>query len=256
MKIFDRKYINLVRELTFFNFKSRDQGTVLGFAWTLLHPFLMLTILYMLFSKRLGRGIDHYEIYLLIGIIQWNFLSTGTNEGLKSILNSRSVLRNVYIARTAVVLSPVLSVFLSFLLELLILGGFILFSGLGFSPAVLFLPFVILIQLLLVISISLVLSCLNVYFKDTGHIWNILLKIGFFTTPVFYTIPMFISKAKMNAYFMNPMTQLMIFMRQIILSKTPPSLVNMLLVFLAVLIVLAACYSIFKRLEDGVIERI
>ena len=256
MKIFNSKYINLVRELTFFNFKSRDQGTVLGFVWTLLHPFLMLTILYMLFSKRLGRGVDHYEIYLLIGIIQWNFLSSGTNEGLKSILSSRSVLRNVYIARTAVVLSSVLAVFLSFLLELLILGCFIAFSGLGFSPAILFLPLVILIQLLLVISISLVLSCLNVYFKDTAHIWNILLKIGFFTTPVFYTIPMFISKTKMNAYFMNPMTQLMIFMRQIILFKTPPSLINMLFVFLAVLIVLAVCYLIFKRLEDGVIERI
>jgi lipopolysaccharide transport system permease protein len=245
-----------VRELTFFNFKLRDQGTFLGFIWTLLYPFLMLTILYMLFSKRLGRGIEHYEIYLLIGIIQWNFLSTATNEGLKSIISSRSVLRNVNISRTAIVLGSVLGVFISFLLELLVLGGFIVFSGLGYSPAILFLPFVIFIQLLLVVSISLVLSCLNVYLKDTGHIWNILLKIGFFTTPIFYSIPMFISKAKMTAYFLNPMTQLIIFMRQIILSKTPPPLTNMLFVFSAVLIVLAVCYLIFKKLEDGIIERL
>jgi len=256
MKISNRKYINLVRELTFFNFKLRDQGSVLGFIWTLLHPFLMLTILYMLFSKRLGRGIEHYEIYLLIGIIQWNFLSTATNEGLKSIISSRSVLRNVNISRTAIVLGSVLGVFISFLLELLVLGGFIVFSGLGYSPAILFLPFVILIQLVLVVSISLVLACLNVYFKDTGHIWNILLKIGFFTTPIFYSIPMFISKAKMTAYFLNPMTQLIIFMRQIILSKTSPPLINMLFVFSAVLIVLAVCYLIFKKLEDGIIERL
>ncbi len=127
MKIFDRKYSNLLRELTLFNFKLRDQGTVLGFIWTLLHPFLMLTILYMLFSKRLGKGIEHYEIYLLIGIIQWNFLSTGTNEGLKSIMNNRSILRNIYIFRTAVVVSSVLAVAISFLLELLVLGGFYYF---------------------------------------------------------------------------------------------------------------------------------
>ncbi len=256
MKIFGRTYINLVRELTLFNFKLRDQGTVLGFIWTLLHPFLMLTILYMLFSKRLGKGIEHYEIYLLIGIIQWNFLSTGTNEGLKSIMNNRSILRNIYIFRTAVVVSSVLAVAISFLLELLVLGGFIIFSGLGFSLAILFLPFVILIQLLLIISISLALSCLNVYFKDTAHIWNVILKIGFFTTPIFYSIPMFISKPKMAAYFLNPMTQLMIFTRQIILSKTPPPLINMLLVFLAVLVLLAICYLIFKKLEDGIIERL
>lgn len=256
MKIFNRKYINLVRELTFFNFKLRDQGTVLGFIWTLLYPFLMFTILFMLFSKRLGRGIEHYEIYLLIGIIQWNFLNSGTSEGLKSIMNNRPVLRNINISRIAVVASSVLAVFISFLLELLVLGGFIVFSGLGFSPAILILPFVILIQLLLVISISLLLACFNVYFKDTGHIWNILLRIGFFTTPVFYTIPMFISKGKLSAYFLNPMTQIMIFTRQIILSKTPPPFMNMFLVFLAVLIVLAGCYLIFKKLEDGIIERL
>jgi ABC-2 type transport system permease protein len=130
------------------------------------------------------------------------------------------------------------------------------FSGLGYSPAILFLPFVILIQLLLIIGISLVLSCLSVYFRDMAHIWNIILKIGFFTTPVFYSIPMFISKAKMSAYFLNPMTHLIIFTRQIILSKTPPPLTNMVLVFLAVLVILAVCYSIFKKLEDGIIERL
>jgi len=256
MKIFSRKYINLVCELTRFNFKLRDQGTVLGFIWTLLYPLLMLIILFMLFSKRLGRGIEHYEIYLLIGIIQWNFLSSGTNEGLKSIMNNRSVLRNINISRIAIVVSSVLAVFASFLLELLVLGGFIVFSGLGFSPAILLLPFIVLIQLLLVISISLVLSCFNVYFKDTGHIWNILLRIVFFTTPVFYAIPMFISKGKMSAYFLNPMTQIMIFTRQIILAKTAPPFINMFLVFLAVLILLVGGYLIFKKLEDAVIERL
>ncbi len=256
MKTVCRKYINILREFTLFVFKSREQGTLLGFVWTLLHPLLMLIILYMLFSKRLGKGIEHYEIYLLIGIIQWNFLSTGTHEGLKSIMKNRSILRNMYIPRTAIVVSSVLAVFISFLIELLILGGFIIFSGLGFSPVLLLLPFVALIQLILVISISLVLACLNVYFKDTGYIWNIILKIGFFITPVFYSIPMFISKAKMTVYFLNPMTQLMIFMRQIIIFKTLPSLLNMLVVFLAVLIFLAACYSVFKKLEDGIVERL
>ncbi|MCX5713212.1 MAG: ABC transporter permease, partial [Candidatus Omnitrophica bacterium] len=168
----------------------------------------------------------------------------------------RTILRNIYIPRTAIIVSSVLAVFISFLLELLVLGGFIVFSGLGCSLAMLLLPLVILMQLFLIISISLALSCLNVYFKDIAHIWNIILKIGFFTTPIFYSIPMFISKPKMVAYFLNPMTQLIIFMRQIILSKNPPPLLNMLFVFLVVLIVLAVCYSIFKKLEDGIIERL
>jgi lipopolysaccharide transport system permease protein len=256
MKIFDRKYTNLVCELTSFFFKSRVHGTVLGLVWTLLHPLMMLTILYMLFSKRLGKGIEHYEIYLLIGIIQWNFLAIGTNEGLKSIIKNRSILRSICIPRTTIVVSTVLAALLSFLIEMAVLGGFIVFSGLGFSPAMLLLPLVIFIQLLLVIGLSLVLSCLNVYFKDTAYVWNIMLKIGFFVTPIFYSIPMFISKAKMTLYFLNPMTQLIIFMRQIVLFKTMPSAQSLLLVSAAVLLMLAACYLFFKKFEDGIIERL
>jgi lipopolysaccharide transport system permease protein len=256
MKVFNRKYIDLVRELAVFNFKFKDQGTVLGFLWTLIHPFLMLVILYMLFSKRLGRGIEHYEIYLLIGIIQWNFMNTGTGEGLKSLMDNRLVLRNIYIPRTAIVVSSVLGVFISFVIELLILSGMVVFSGIGLSAAMFVLPLVVLIQLILITGLSLVLACLNVYFRDMGHIWNIVLKIGFFVTPVFYSIPMFISKTKMTAYFLNPMTQLMIFMRQIMLSKEIPPVRDMILVLFAVLIIFAVCYWIFKKMEDDIVERL
>ncbi len=256
MNLLNRKYINLMREFTLFVFKSREQGTVLGFMWTLLHPLIMLTILYMLFSKRLGRGIDHYEIYLLIGIVQWNFLTAGTNEGLKSIMKNRAILRNIYVPPIAIVISTVFAVFISFSVELLVLGGFILFSGLGFSPVILFLPAIIIMQLLLVTGISLVLSCLNVYFKDTAYIWNVILKIGFFVTPIFYSVPMFISRTKMTLYFLNPMTQLMVFMRQIIVFKSMPSLTSMLLVFLGVLAILSASWVFFRKVEDSIIERI
>jgi len=256
MKDVKRQYINIVREFVIAGFKLRTGGALLGFIWTLLHPLSMLIILYMLFSRRLGSNIEHYGIFLLIGILHWNFFSRATVSSLRSIMSKRIILRNIYIPPTAVVAGSILEVCLSFLLELCILAGLIVFSGLGFSSAIVWFPLVILIQLLLIGGISLLLSCLNVYFNDVEYIWDIVLKLGFFVVPIFYDPAMFISKGKLAFYLMNPLTQIVIFARDILLFKRAPNLINMLYVFLFVLLIFFICYAIFKKFEDAIVERL
>ena len=65
-----RQYFSLLREIAITRYKLRDQSTILGFAWSFLHPLIMLGLLFTLFSGRIGKGIDHYAIYLLIGLVQ------------------------------------------------------------------------------------------------------------------------------------------------------------------------------------------
>lgn len=251
-----RKYISLVREFCIAEMKLEEQGTILGFIWILLYPFLMLLILYMLFSKRLGKGIEHYEIYLLIGILHWEFFSKATSKSLKSLISKRQILLNTYLPKTVLILSSISGVFISFLFELIILGGFLVVSGVGFSEKALFFPFIVLIELLLIIAVSLVLSCLNVYFRDIAYFWNVLLRIGFFLTPIFYQIPKFISEEKRWAYLLNPMTQIIIFARDILLFKRNPPFMRAVLFFSFVLVVFTASCLIFKRLKGNVLERI
>jgi lipopolysaccharide transport system permease protein len=256
MKLFERRYINIVREFAIADLKLRAGGAVFGFAWTLLHPLSILVILYMLFSKRIGSGIEHYGIFLLIGILHWNFFSKATTGSLKSIMARRMILRNISVPLTAVVSSFILEALVAFLFELLILGGFLVVSGVGFSAAMVFFPLVILIQLLLIMGISLMLSFLNVYFKDIEYIWDIILKLGFFVTPIFYKPSMFISKDKILLYLMNPMTQITIFARDILLFKRAPDLMSMFYVFLFVLVMFFVSYIVFKKFENNVVERI
>ncbi|MFA5389405.1 MAG: ABC transporter permease [Candidatus Omnitrophota bacterium] len=248
--------MNIVREFIISGFKLRTGGAVLGFAWTLLHPLLMLLILYMMFSRRIGAGIPHYGIFLLIGILYWNFFSRATTSSLRSIVAKRTMLKNAYVPVTAVVAGSVLETFLSFFLELLILGCFIIFSGIGFSWAAALLPFVILIELLLIGGVSLVLSCLNIYFKDMSYVWDIALKLGFFVTPVFYDPATLVSRGKLPLYLMNPLTQIMIFARDILLFKRIPNLMNMLFLFLFALSIFSIGYLIFKRFESAIVEKI
>ncbi|MFC1514908.1 ABC transporter permease [Candidatus Omnitrophota bacterium] len=256
MKTSFKRYANLVREFTVAGFKLKDHGSFLGLMWTVVYPLVMLLILYMLFSKRLGRGIEHYQIYLLIGIIHWNFFSKGTTVGLSSLMDKKAILRSARLPKTAVVASSIVEVFTLFLIELLILGIFMFFSGVGFSKTFAFLPLIILIELLLIIGVSLTLSCLNVYFRDIAHIWNILLRFGFFLTPIFYPIPMFISQGKHGFYLLNPMTQIIIFARDALLLRKFPSLFNMFLVFVFAVCVTAIGYTIFKKSEYSIVERL
>ena len=82
-RISDKKYLNLLRELAITRYKVKDQSTVLGFLWSFLHPLIMLVLLFVLFSGRLGKGIDHYAIYLLIGLVQFTHFSTSTNRAMR-----------------------------------------------------------------------------------------------------------------------------------------------------------------------------
>lgn len=255
MKI-DRRYVNIIWEFMISGFKLRTGGAVLGFVWTLLHPLLMLLILYMLFSRRIGSDIPNYGIFLLVGILHWNLFSRATSISLRSIITKRVMLNNVHVAITAVVAGSILEVFISFLFELLIVMGFIVFLGIGFSKAMFWIPFIILIQLLLITGVSLVLSCFNIYFKDIEYVWEVVLKLGFFVTPIFYEPSMFVSKQKMFLYLINPLTRIITFTRDILLFKRSPDPMNILCLFLAALVIFLAGYFIFKRLEDVIIERI
>ena len=105
-------------------------------------------------------------------------------------------------------------------------------------------------------GVSLILSFLNVYFRDIEYIWDIILKLGFFVTPIFYNPSMFISRDKLAVYLLNPMTQIIIFSRDILLFKRVPNLMNMFYVFLFVLVMFFASYVIFKKFEDNIVERI
>jgi ABC-2 type transport system permease protein len=86
MKMFDKKYLTLLKELAVTRYKLKDQNTILGFAWSFLNPLIMLGLMFTLFSARLGKGIDHYAIYLLIGLVQYNHFSSSTNRSLHVLL--------------------------------------------------------------------------------------------------------------------------------------------------------------------------
>ncbi len=194
----------LAWELTRTEFKLRDQGTALGFCWTLLHPALMFLVLYALFIKWLGRHIDDYPSYLLLGLVQWQFFEKATTAGLTSLRRKSALIRNFDFAREIVVLSSVGSVFLSYLLELCVMLAFLAYWGTGPSAGWLALPLLALLSLTVAVGAALVLSFLSAEFEDLERIWALLLTAGFYLTPVFYPLHL-ISEEYHGVMALNPM---------------------------------------------------
>ena len=140
MRRFSPSYWFLFWELTRTEFKLRDQGTALGFAWTLLHPALMFIVLYTLFINWLGKFVDQYAAYLIIGLVQWQFFEKATMLGLGSLRRKSNLIRNFRFAREIIVLSAVGSVFWSYLLETAVLMVFLLLLGIRPAASWLLLP--------------------------------------------------------------------------------------------------------------------
>src|ERR1700733_2566586 len=116
--IFSKENRILLNELVRTDFKLRYQGSVLGYAWSLLRPLLMFAILYVVFVKvfPLGKGIPHYPVYLFMGIMLWNFFLETTVQSLGSIVSRGDLIRKIRIPRWIIVFSSSISALINLLL--------------------------------------------------------------------------------------------------------------------------------------------
>src|SRR3954469_2571807 len=96
-RFFSKQNRALLSELVRTDFKLRYQGSVLGYAWSLLRPLLIFAILYVVFVKvfPLGKGIPHYPVYLFMGIVIWSFFTEMTQQSLGSIVGRGDLIRKI-----------------------------------------------------------------------------------------------------------------------------------------------------------------
>jgi lipopolysaccharide transport system permease protein len=249
------EYRELIRILTISDLKVKYQSSILGFAWSLLNPLLMMLVLYAVFSNVFKSDQEYFALYLLIGIVSWRFLANGTSSSMTAIVGKPSLVTKVYIPRQVLVLSTVLSGFISSLLEFLVLFVLLVVFGVKLSPNILLFPFVYVIYFLIIYGLSLALAALYVYYRDLNQIWEVLLQLGFFLTPVVYPLTT-VPEEYLSFYMLNPVTVVMQIYRGILLYAQTPSLVSLIYISVAAAIILAVGSMIFNRLERRFAEEL
>ena len=241
------QYRELIRNLTVVDLKNRYQNTALGFFWSLLSPFLLAMVLYFIFSNIFGRE-ENFAINLLVGIMAWRFFVTGTTMSLSIIVSRPSLVTKLYIPRQILVLSIVLSNLIGSLLEFLILLP-IIYVLLGYLPVtILLFPVIHFIYFWFIMGIGLFLSSLYVYFRDLNQVWEVLVNILFFMSPIIYPLSI-VPEYLMRFYLFNPLTALMIIYRDVMIRGNLPSLDNLIVVIvLGAAIFLVGSFT-FHRLQ-------
>jgi ABC-2 type transport system permease protein len=188
MTLYSKQYWNMVQTFAYYGFRMRDQSTTLGFLWTLLHPLILFSILYLLFKQRLGAEIPHFGVYLLIGIVHWNMFATATSKAVNSLIARRDMVVGMNFPRELIVFGDVGAALLSSALEFGVLVLFAAIIAVPVSPLWLLLPFVFIIQAIFSLAVALILSAANVFVRDVERIWTLVIRIGFFAVPIFYPI--------------------------------------------------------------------
>jgi lipopolysaccharide transport system permease protein len=250
-----RRHLALMGQVARIQHSLLDQTTVLGYLWIFLHPLAMLLVLYLFFSGRVGQGIPHYGIYLLIGLIQFTHFSKSTASAMRVLYRMRSLATNVIFPKDVLVYSSLLSDAPEFLISMGVTVVIALLAGVPASWALLALPLVIGLQLLMVLWVSLLLAVTYVFVHDLDHVYEVALRLLFFVTPIIYSLSI-LSPPAQRVALLNPLTHVIGFSRTLILEgRLPPA--PALLGFLALNVVLAyGALVVFRRAEPALIEQL
>lgn len=215
------KYGFLLSQLVERDFKTKYRRSVLGILWSLLNPLLIMVVQYMVFSTVFRFDIPNYAVYLLSGIVMFNYMSDATTQSMTCIIQNASLINKVYIPKYIYPFSRVVSSGVNFLFSLLALYVVIIASGMKITWTHFAILYGILCLFIFICGVSFLLASVMVFFRDTQFLYSIVLTIWTYLTPIFY--PESILPSSMATVLkLNPMYHFIRFIRFIILEGGIP----------------------------------
>lgn len=213
-----KNYIFLTLVMAMTDFKIKYDNSVLGYFWSLLKPLLMFGTLYIVFSVFIRWQMENYKLYLLLGIILWNFLGEVTLNSMVLLEGKAMILKKVYFPRWIIVIASSLTSLLTLLLNICVFFVFFAFSDVQLQGKAWFLIIFLAELYVFVVGLALLLCALFPKFRDVHHIWEVFVQLGFWATPIIY--PIAIVPAKYHRIiFLNPIARVIQGCRQAVIGS-------------------------------------
>ncbi len=271
-------YRELIRNLVVRDLQVRYKGSALGYLWTQLAPLLLMLVFWFVFSVFFQADIAMFPVFLLVGLLPWNFASEAVNGGTRSVIDNAALVKKVFFPREVLPLVSVLSSLVNFVLSLpmllLVMAAVqSMYAPLratgawtNFSWTFVYLPVLIGIQTMFLAGVALFLGALAVRHRDTVHLIGIFIQFWFFLTPVIYALDRVVGPMAQLVRWLNPMASLVEFYREVLYGNavafgqipTPslPALDSVLRVLLTAVATLAIGYWYFQRRSGEFGERL
>jgi ABC-2 type transport system permease protein len=271
------RYRELLRNLIGKELRLKYKNSVLGYAWSMLNPVLYLAVYYFVFQVVFGNAMPDFPIFLLTGLLTWNMFSVALSTATASVLDNGMMVRQVAFPKEVLPIAAVGAALVNFFLQ----AGVLLLAvaASGHAPSLAFMPIALLALLvvaLLAAGIGLCLAALNVQYRDTGYLLELVLLAWFFVTPIVYQHRLMTDKLGSASWvsLLNPMTPLVITVQRAIYNRTEFTdakgnvtgvlydetvwwyLRNVLLVGLGAAALIALGLWIFDRIGDDLAEQL
>lgn len=259
-----RSFFNITLALAVTEFKIRYFGSVLGYLWSLMRPLMLFGVLYVVFTHvvRFGSGITHYPLKLLLAIVLWSYFAEATTQGVACLVARENLLRKIAFPPAAIPLSVVLTAAFNLGLNLLVVLGFVLVTGIAPAAAWLELLPLVLLLLAFTVGVTMLLSLLYVPFRDIQPIWEVVTQVLFWGTPIIYVIEK-APEGVREIMMANPLAAIIEQARHAVIDPAGPSAAAAsggavrLLIPLAITVgVLVVSLKLYQRAAPTVAERL
>jgi ABC-2 type transport system permease protein len=235
--------------------RTRYKGSILGFLWTFINPLLILFVYYVVFTMVMKVRLSNYAMFLFIGILSWNMMSSGILSSISIITRQSGLIKKIYFPRVILPLSVVSASMINYLFSLIVLIPLLLVAKLYPNINWIYLPVVFLIQMLIASGISLLLSSINVFIRDVEHVMGIIFMLLFYLTPIVYTLNM----VPLNYHLLiklNPFSDVVLADQSIFYYGQPPHWKMLIYSFIISILVFSLGYTLFLKLNRKFAEEI
>ena len=217
-----KKYQFLFEELVKRDFKKKYKRTVLGMAWSVLSPLMMLLVMRLVFTQFFGRGMAHYTTYLFCGNLVFACFNESTSQGMQSLMSNARIFTKVNIPKYLFLLSKNVQTLINFALTLCVFFVFCLIDQITFTWKFIFLLYPIVFMVVFNIGVGLILSALFVFFRDIQYLWTIFTQLLMYMSAIFYTTDGY-SPLIQKLFYCNPVYAFISYFRKIVIYPAPSS---------------------------------
>jgi len=248
-------YLFLVQNLVLKDFRIRYRNMSLGMLWSLLNPLVMMGVLAFVFTHVLvNSAIPNFPLFLLCGLVPFNFFSVAWNCGTTSVVDSVGLIKRVPIPREIVPITSVLSNCVHLLIQMGLLLTLVVIFGRGVNWQWLWLPVVWAVETIFVCGLALFFAGINVFVRDTRYVVESAGTLLFWLVPIVYDLSA-VPQRYTAVYELNPVAALILSLRNILLQGRPPLPSTLLKLVTVSCLTFAMGLLVFRKLERSFYEQ-
>lgn len=252
-KLYSQRQI--LKNLVLKELKAKYAGSFLGIAWAVVTPLLIMGVINFVFGSVMKIQIERFPLFVLSAILPWMCFSSSLFDATPSIIRNAQVLNQFTICREILPISSVLANYIICCFGFAVMLPIFVIFKIQVLPFLVILPLIIFLQFIFTAGICLLLSCLNVFFRDTAHILEVLLMFWFWVTPVFYSQEMIPARFRWVCE-LNPMNAYVTMSRNVLFEARLPALHTALYAFVAAFVAVCAGYALFIKYEESFLKRV